>query len=165
MSENKNSSSGFLFNFLLGAAAGSVITLLFSPKNGRQFRRDLQEDLNSYLNKVKTAGNNIVEDAKKIADDMIDKANQVLALTNKWVEGNFGDSLGKIENEFNSVKNAIYAAVDTYKNNNVQFQNSSESIADDIFIDFVNENSDDFDEELILPLHEGMKRRHDKKFY
>jgi gas vesicle protein len=165
MSGNKNSSSGFFLNFLLGAAAGSILSLLFSPKSGGQFRKDLQEDLNSYLNKVKTAGNSIVEDAKKIADDMVDKANQLLVLTNKWVDGNFNDTIEKIEKEIKSVKNAIYAAVETYNNNNVESENSSGSIADDIFIDFVNENSEDFDEELILPLHEGMKRRQDRKYY
>lgn len=37
----KNSKS-FVFSFLLGAAAGSIIALLFTPKSGRQMRRDIK---------------------------------------------------------------------------------------------------------------------------
>jgi gas vesicle protein len=156
-----NNRSGFFVNFLTGTIVGGLLGLLFAPKSGRLLREDLKDDLESYLKKVKEAGNRIVEDAQKTADQMVEKANQLIALTDKYVGEDFKESLDKIEKEINSVKNAISAAVDTYKNSNSGKENSSESIADDIFIDFVNENS----EEEILPLHEGMKRRHDKKYY
>ena len=159
-----NKSSGIFFNFLAGTVLGGILGFLFAPKTGQQLRNDLKEDLDSYLKKVKDAGNKIIEDAKKTADDMVDKANQLIALTDKYIGEDLKMSIDKIEKEINSVKNAIRVALDTYKNNSAKSENSSESIADNIFINFVNENSEDYDED-ILPLHEGMKRRYDRKYY
>ncbi len=157
-------SSGFFVNFLTGTIIGGIAGFLFAPKPGRQLQENLKEDLDLYLKKVKDAGNHIVEDAQKTAGQMVEKANQLIALTDKYVGEDFKESLEKIEKEIGSVKNAIYTAVDNYKSGHAKTGNSSESIADDIFIDFVNENSDDYEEE-IMPLHEGMKRRHDKKYF
>jgi gas vesicle protein len=151
----RNNQSGFFLNFLTGTVIGGLIAFLFAPKSGEQLRNDLENDLKSYLEKVKTAGNKIIEEA-----------NQLAALTNKYAEGSFKESFGKVEKEISSVKNAIHAAVDTYKNYYNKSENSSESIADDIFIDFVTENANENIEDYeLLPQHEGMKRRHDKKYF
>jgi gas vesicle protein len=145
---------------------GGILAFLFAPKSGKQLRKDLENDLKSYLEKVKTAGNKIVDEAKKTADEIVEKANQLAALTNKYAEGSFKESFGKVEKEISSVKNAIHAALDTYKNYHNKSENSSGAIADDIFIDFVTENTSETSEEYdLLPQHEGMKRRHDKKYY
>ena len=161
---NHNSRFGFFVNFLTGTIVGGVAGFLFAPKTGQQLREDLKEDLDSYIKKVKDAGNKIVEDAQNTAGQMIDRANQLIALLDKYVGEDFKVSLDKIEKEISSVKAAINSAVDTYKNNSAKNENSSETIADDIFINFVNENSESLEEEN-LPLHEGMKRRHDKKYF
>jgi gas vesicle protein len=160
---NHNGRLGFFINFLTGSVVGGILGFLFAPKTGEQLREDLKEDLDLYLRRVKEAGNRIVEDAQKTASQMVEKANQLIAITDKYVGKDLKDSLDKIEKEILSVKNAINAAVDSYKSNNAKIENSSEAIADDIFIDFVNENSKEYEEE-VLPLHEGMKRRHDKKY-
>lgn len=159
-----NSRLGFFMNFLIGTIVGGIAGFLFAPKTGQQLREDLKDDLDSYLKKVKEAGNRIVEDAQNTANQMVEKANQLIALVDKYMGEDFKESLDKIEKEISSVKAAISTAVDTYKSNSAKTENSSESIADDIFIDFVKENSEEYDDE-ILPLHEGMKRRHDKKYY
>ncbi|MFZ0456612.1 MAG: YtxH domain-containing protein [Ignavibacteriaceae bacterium] len=161
---NHNSRLGFFVSFLTGTIVGGVAGFLFAPKTGQQLREDLKEDLDSYIKKVKDAGNKIVEDAQNTANQMVGKANQLIALLDKYIGEDFKDSLDKIENEISIVKAAINTAIDTYKSNSAKSENSSESIADDIFIDFVNENSEE-DEEEIMPLHEGMKRRHDKKYF
>jgi len=160
-----NNRSGFFLNFLAGTILGGIMGFLFAPKPGSQLRKDLKEDLDLYLKKVKDAGNKIVDDAKKTANEMVEKANQLIALTDKYVGEDLKDSLDKIEKEIDSVKSAIHTAIDTYKNNSAKSENSSGSIADDIFIDFVNENSEDYKDDDLLPLHEGMRRRHDKKYY
>ncbi len=160
---NHNSRLGFFVSFLTGTAAGGILGFLFAPRTGEQLRENLKEDLDLYLRKVKDAGNRIVEDAQKTAGQMVEKANQLIALTDKYIGEDLKESLDKIEKEISSVKNAINTAVDTYKNNNAKSENSSESIVDDIFIDFVNENSEEYEEE-VLPLHEGMKRRHNRKY-
>ena len=104
------------------------------------------------------------KDAQNTANQMVERASHLIALLDKYVGDDFKNSIDKIEKEISSVKAAINTAVNTYKNNSNKTENSSESIADDIFIDFVNENSEEYEEE-ILPLHEGMKRRHDKKYF
>jgi len=161
---NHNSRLGFFVNFLTGTIVGGIAGFLFAPKTGQQLREDLKEDLDLYIKKVKDAGNRIVEDAQNTANEMVEKSNQLIALLDKYVGDDFQDSLDKIEKEIASVKTAINTAVDTYKSNSAKAENSSESIADDIFIDFVNENSEEYEEES-LPLREGMKRRHDKKYF
>ena len=161
---NHNSRLGFFVNFLTGTIVGGVVGFLFAPKTGQQLREDLKEDLDSYIKKVKETGNKIVEDAQNTANQMVERANQLIALLDKYVGDDFKDSLDKIENEISSVKAAINTAVDTYRNNSAKSENSSESIADNIFIDFVDANSEEYEEEN-LPLHEGMKRRHDKKYF
>ena len=162
--DNKNR-SGFFLNFLAGTIFGGVMGFLFAPKPGGQLRKELKDDLDLYLKKVKDAGNKIVDDAKKTANEMVEKANQLVSLTDKYVGEDLKDSMDKIEKEIYSVKLAIHTAVDTYKSNQAKKENSSSAIADDIFIDFVNENSEDYEDDDLLPLREGMKRRHDKKYY
>ncbi len=161
---NHNNRLGFFVNFLTGTIVGGIVGFLFAPKTGQQLREDLKEDLDLYIKKVRDTGNKIVEDAQNTANQMVEKTNQLIALLDKYVGDDFKYSLDKIEKEILSVKTAINTAVDTYKSNSAKAENSSESIADDIFIDFVNENSEEYEEE-ILPLHEGMRRRYDKKYY
>lgn len=159
-----NSRLGFFVNFLTGTIVGGIAGFLFAPKTGQQLREDLKEDLDLYIKKVKDTGNKIVEDAQNTANQMVERASHLIALLDKYVGDDFKNSIDKIEKEISSVKAAINTAVNTYKNNSNKTENSSESIADDIFIDFVNENSEEYEEE-VLPLHEGMKRRHDKKYF
>ena len=159
-----NSRLSFFTNFLTGTIVGGIAGFLFAPKTGQQLREDLKDDLELYLKRVKEAGYKIIEDAQKTADQMVEKANQLIALMDKYIGEDFKESLDKFDREITSVKSAINAAVDTYKSNSAKSENSSESIADDIFIDFVKENNESYEEET-LPLHEGMRRRHDKKYF
>jgi gas vesicle protein len=152
---------GSILKVILGTLVGTVLGIFYAPKSGNQFRNDLDEDLKNYLHKVKDAYDDIVNEAEKTAEEIRNKMDRLAALVDKYGEESLHDSVEKIESEINAIRNSVRAAVNSYKNSKSS-QMASGEIADDIFIDFVNENSGETDNET-LPKREGMHRRHDKK--
>lgn len=47
--------SNFIAGTILGAAVGSILALLFTPKSGAELRKDLQEKANQISIEVKEA--------------------------------------------------------------------------------------------------------------
>jgi gas vesicle protein len=69
--------------FILGLAAGAVVTLLFAPKSGEEFRSDLAELLSETANRVNTTrksfkrrGKALVNLAKDKVQDAVEAGNE-----------------------------------------------------------------------------------------
>lgn len=89
-------SSGFITGLFLGAAAGTVIGLLYAPDKGINTRDRLSYRLSSYLedledvvdrlklekeiikSEAKERGNQVVSSAKQQADDLISEAEALI---------------------------------------------------------------------------------------
>lgn len=154
----KEKGSNFFTNILVGTVIGGVLAFLFSPKKGEDLRNDLKEDLDNYLDKVKNIRDKFVDEAQKFSDDLYLKVEKFNSLIEKYSHDSFKEPKEKIEKEIESLKKAVKMALESYKENCNKPENSTEYMADDIFIDFVNENLDDMDDDL-MPKHESMHKR------
>lgn len=158
MSDNKNDS---FIKILVGTLIGGLAGILFAPKTGEHLRQDLSEDLDEYLKKVKTARDNFINETEKTAEEIRSKADQISAFIDKYGEDAVQESIEKVEAEINAFKSAIKAAMESYKKSKNTMKDS-QKVADDIYVDFVNENTSEYEDES-LPKKESMHRRAERK--
>ena len=153
MSNEQNKHTSFMSLFW-GGLIGGIAAILFAPKSGKEIRSDIIDKFNGYLNYTKAKADKLVKDAKENADGYVKKAEEILNLSKKYAEGKYQISSEKIEKEILSLRTALNAAVDTYKNGG--------RIGTDVDIDKSNGNNYSVIEDESLPKHEGMKRRRGK---
>ncbi len=146
--DNQNSSVG-LTAFLVGGIIGSAATFLFTPFSGEELRNNIKNEIDSYIRNAKKRGEALVKDAKAASDDLVIKAEQLLALTQKYADGTYTGSIDKVEKEIKSIKAAFDAAFHQYKKD-IRETVPTEQIVEDIFSNY---------EDELLPKQEGMRRR------
>ncbi len=91
---------GFLFGAIFGAAVSGIVALLFAPKSGKEFRKDISEgtartleSTDEYLELAREKGTQVIHDvedaalayfnlatgkAEEIVEDTADKAEEVV---------------------------------------------------------------------------------------
>lgn len=114
MHNEKNSiTKGILFGIIAGASVGSIITLLFAPKSGKDLQRDFKikstdfiEDVDQYLVKSKDKISQLVHEVKT-------KSKEIDAETKKKVD----NLLNEAEKLLNEAKNKAGNAVHNLKKN------------------------------------------------
>jgi len=65
MSNDKNSALGVALTFVIGAAAGYIIGILFAPASGKKTRQKIQEEINKTSEKAKETYDKIAKEAEK----------------------------------------------------------------------------------------------------
>ncbi len=152
MRNEGNDNSGHITTFIIGGITGSVLTLLLTPYSGKELRVRIDESVDVCLKKAKQKQEELVNRAKDLSDDLLVKAEQLVALVNKYAGGSYTGPVEKIEKEIKSLRAAIDAAVKSYNRNDGQNFGmlTTEEIIDDIFSDYDEPN---------LPKREGMGRR------
>jgi len=138
--------------FLIGGAVGSVITFLFTPKSGKELRKDIESGIIDYIKKAKTEGNKIVSVTKDLFDDILVKAEQLRSLMRQYAENVYNVPIKMIENEIKSLKIALNAAISVYNNTHDRTVEHDKKVSE-IFSEFDNDK---------IPKFEGMGRRNSK---
>ncbi len=124
--------------FLLGAAAGSLITFLFATHSGKVFRRIL------------------INDSDLLLENAEEKSREFFSSVDMNIRHIYKKALRSMDTEIRSIKSGINAAIKIIKDNN-----HPQGLIEDITEDFVfNEDKFDLDSEN-LPKREGMRRRSD----
>jgi gas vesicle protein len=132
-SDENGLGKGLLVGFLTGAAVGSIIALLFAPKSGKEFRADIKnksqefiDDAEGYLANAKEKASQLINEGKKKSerlvaetkekvDSLLDEAEKIL-VDAKDKAGHFASTgKEKIEKESERLKTALKAGVDAYK--------------------------------------------------
>ena len=65
MSNDQNSAIGVAITFVIGAAAGYIVGILFAPASGRKTRQKIQEEINKTGEKAKGTYDKIAKEAEK----------------------------------------------------------------------------------------------------
>ena len=155
MRNTDNHKLNYFGAFILGGITGGILTLLFTPYSGKEFRKRVNTDVNNYIKKAKEKEEELIEKAKTVSDELIIKSIRLAALADKYSGGLFEGPAEIIETEMRSLKAAIAAAVKTYQggDGHTLLTAPRNDFSDKIFSDF---------DDVILPKHEGMKRRFKK---
>lgn len=80
MNDKQSNTKSFIEGVIIGAVLGGLAGLLFSPKSGKKFRRDISDktedildDTNRLIKKAKEKASDIISDATKAAEKMIEE--------------------------------------------------------------------------------------------
>ena len=153
MADGKQNSSSSLLAFLLGGITGSAITFLFAPKSGSELRGDIIDRIEYYQVEAAKKRLGIVSDAKSKSEEFLSKAEHLFEKVRRFAFGKYDTQIGK---EISSLKAALKAAANTYKNKNGNGKSNYEYAGNDFNDDNINFN--DFEDET-LPKHISMRRR------
>lgn len=136
--------------FIIGGTIGSALTFLFTPKTGREFREDFGSGFIDVKDKAVEGSKKIYNDAISYFNDVIRKADQLRALSAKYISGAYSVPKERIEIEMASLKRALTAAIEAYKNSPERSAHR-DTMVSDIASEFEDES---------LPKFEGMGHRH-----
>ncbi len=152
MVNNKSKVTGYAGAFILGGLVGSSITLLLSPFSGKEFRGKINEQIDNSIKRAKQKELEIINKARAFSDDLVLKAEQLVALIDKYSTGTYLAPVEKVEKEIKSFKAGINAAMESYKKGNgkPKEENTKVEIVEDIFPEYNNEK---------LPKRESMRKR------
>ncbi len=144
--------------FLFGAVMGGVIALLYAPKSGKETRKDISDEINSYLKKASDTKDKIITKAKRFSNDMIHQTEKVYADVQNFKAGKYANTAEKIEGEISKLRNAIKSAMESYRDT----KKARKFFPDEdkyFFTDFAEYLFDEEDE--APPKFESMKKRSD----
>ncbi len=130
---NNGIGKGLFVGFIAGGVVGAVLALLYAPKSGREFREDLGNKGDEYLdeaekyitdargkakdliNEGKKRSERLINDAKNKSDELLKDAEKIL--TDAKSKANQMIDTGKktVESESAKLKDAVKAGVDAYK--------------------------------------------------
>ncbi len=149
---NKNKFTSFSGAFILGGIVGSTVTLILSPFSGKEFREKINGQIDNSIKKAKLKELELLGKARDFSDELVLKAEQLVALIDKYSAGTYLGPVEKIENEIKSLKAAVNAAINSYNKSNGKADsgNNKVEIVEDIFPEYNDEK---------LPKHESMRKR------
>ena len=140
---------GFV-GFLIGFATGSVVSLLYAPQSGNQFRTNLRRDFPGFLKKAEEIKEKLIGKAKSIASDISGRSEKFAKTAKDVAEGKYTGTVKTVEKELHSLKNAVDAAVNKYEEGNFFSKSATNRQVDDLFIDF---------EDEVLPKFVSLRKR------
>ncbi len=94
---------GLFIGFLVGGAIGSTIALLYAPKSGKHLRNDISRKTNELLEEGKKKTFDTWNDAKEMAENTFDNANDFL-----------NTGMEKITRKTEKVKDALKSGYNAY---------------------------------------------------
>ena len=149
---NKNKFTSCAGAFILGGIVGSSITLILSPFSGKEFREKINGQIDNSIKRAKQKELELLGKARDFSDELVLKAEQLVALIDKYSAGTYLGPVEKVENEIKSLKAAVNAAIKSYKklDGKAETGDIKEEIVEDIFPEYNDEK---------LPKHESMRKR------
>ena len=149
---NNNKFTSCAGAFILGGIVGSTVTLILSPFSGKEFREKINGQIDNSIKRAKQKELELLDKARDFSDELVLKAEQLVALIDKYSAGTYLGPVEKVENEITSLKAAINAAIKSYKKSNgkAEAENNKVEIVENIFPEYNDEK---------LPKRESMRKR------
>lgn len=138
-----------LAGFFIGGTIGTVLTFLFTPKTGKDLRSEINTGFNEYKEKAIDGSKKIYDNAVNYFNDVVREGDQLRALTAKYLAGAYSVPKERIEIEILSLRKALRAAIEAYKQSHERTEVNDR---------MVNDIASEFEDES-LPKYEGMGHR------
>lgn len=131
--DNNNLTKGLLLGFLAGGAVGAILALLYAPKSGKEFRADIKNKADDYLeeadkylseakdkamdliNEGRKRSEKIIKDAKSKSDDILKDAEKIFHDAKVKTSDVVHSGKAKVESEAGRIKDSVKAGIDAYK--------------------------------------------------
>lgn len=128
-----NLTKGLLLGVLAGGTVGAIVTLLYAPKSGKDFRADIKQKSKEYLeesdkyltntkikaNKIFTEGKRkyklLINDLKSKPDGILKETQQVFEDVKVRTSDILHSGKEKIDFETDRLKTSVKAGMDSYK--------------------------------------------------
>jgi gas vesicle protein len=121
MEQKTSTAKGFLLGLLAGGAIGSIAALLYAPKSGKEFRKDIGnksrevvKETGLYVDSAKTRAAEIISEGRKKAESLISEAKKKAVTISQGTEKLYTQGKEFITDETSRVKEALRAGVDSY---------------------------------------------------
>jgi len=130
--EESKMTKGLVIGLLTGGIVGTLVTLLYAPKAGKELRADIikkkdeiiddtteymqiaKEKASELINDGKKKSETLISEAKKKATSIIEDANKVLNEAKDKAEEKIGNVKDKVSTETDKVRDAFKAGMDAY---------------------------------------------------
>jgi len=120
--EERSNAKGFLIGLLAGGVIGGMAALLYAPKSGKEFRKDINKkrkelvhDAEQYVGSAKEKASEIISDGRKKAEDLISEARKKAASLSTGAERLYAQGKEFVSGEADKLKDAVKAGVETYR--------------------------------------------------
>ena len=100
MENNKSSFAGAALSFLIGAAAGFVLGILFAPASGKETRKKIKEEAAKTGERAKESYEKIAKEAEKGIRIVKEKTQEGLEAIKDFIEKKKGEFQKKAPEEF-----------------------------------------------------------------
>ncbi len=104
--DNDGMAKGLIVGFLAGTIVGAVLALLYAPKSGREFRRDIKEksaeligSAEEYLARARSKAVDIVNEGKRRSESVINDARKQAESLMSDAERIIADAKGKAQGD------------------------------------------------------------------
>lgn len=133
MSDSNEYAKGMMLGTIVGGAIGALTALLLAPKSGREFRQDIADTsnqiygrasdyvgnlenqvgtaVNTTVNEGKVRAQNIINSARKQAEDLLANAEHVL----KDAKVKTGDAKEQIQGKIDNIRDAAKASAEAFR--------------------------------------------------
>ena len=131
--EENNLGKGLLIGFLAGGALGAIFALLYAPKSGKEFRKDIKHKTDEYmddaekfiadaklkakdvLNEGKKKSEKLVSDAKAKSEELLKDAERIFTDAKNKSGSYVASGKEALDSETSKLKTAFKAGIDAYK--------------------------------------------------
>jgi uncharacterized protein YjbJ (UPF0337 family) len=151
MNNDSNSNNNFFLTFLVGAAAGAVIGLLYAPQKGSETRKKLMDQANKLAEDLQETTDRAIETindfSERIKEIVAESGGDLAALGLDALElkGNWNQIKGKLKSKFSQLTDDDLTFVEGKENELIgglqkKLGKTKEQIVD-LINDFLNEKS------------------------
>lgn len=122
MDKEKKSSKGFALGLLTGAVTGALFALLYTPKSGKELRKDigkkkdeLIDEAEKYIDKAKSKASGIIDGGKKKAEELFLEAKHKSENITRGAERIYAQSKERVTKEAFKIKDAVKSRMGSNK--------------------------------------------------
>ena len=121
MHKNEKNNKGFISGLLTGGFIGALAALLYAPKSGREFRKDISDksseiinDTGELLENAKSKAADVISDVKKKAGNLLEEGKNTVGSITHGAAYMITHGREIMEEEVSMIKNAVRSGAEAF---------------------------------------------------